>query len=145
MPSNCGSKSSPSWGNRPAATHANRVWELTDAQTARHSLIRCSDQRRSEMLHCQLPFPLESTEKAQPRLCCSTHRSVSLSRVKGSSRQNQDGAEYSMGNKKPWGRATNSVASKEVSMGSQKCWGHSLHPEKECSWKTAEDRHENVL
>lgn len=48
-----------------------------------------------------------------------------------------------------WERVTvgqsNSVASKGASTGLQKCLKHSLHPEKECVWKTAQDRNESVL
>lgn len=37
------------------------------------------------------------------------------------------------------------MASKGASTGLEKCFKHSLHPEKECVWKTAEDRNDSVL
>lgn len=40
---------------------------------------------------------------------------------------------------------SNSVASKWASTGLQKCFKHSLYPEKESVWKTAEDRNESVM
>lgn len=47
-----------------------------------------------------------------------------------------------------WERGTagkrNSVASKGARTGLQKCCKHNLHPEKECVWKTAEERNESV-
>lgn len=110
---------------------ASRVWELTDTQAAtRHGQKCCNASSHSH-------------QKAQKRYnlgyaAAQADESKRQQQAKTGPCRTQHGQRVTLGQSK-------SVTSKGASTGLQKRWEHSLHPEKECAWKTAEERNENVL
>lgn len=116
MPFKCGSQVLPRPGEQLSShTHTCKPGLGAHSRSDRH-------QTWSETLQQQLLFPPGSTENwAKEDTWDMAWEQVTVGQ-------------------------TNSVASKGVSTGiKQKCFKHSLHPEKECVWKTAEDRNQSVL